>query len=43
VLEVVGFIENDLGLEVDDDDLVPANLDSIANITRFVARKRGAR
>ncbi|MFH1149124.1 MAG: acyl carrier protein [Actinomycetota bacterium] len=43
VLEVVGFIENDLGIEVDDDDLVPDNLDSIANIHRFVERKRAAR
>jgi acyl carrier protein len=42
VLEVVGFIEEKYGVRVEDDELLPENLDSIENIVAFVARKRGA-
>ena len=40
VLEIVHFLESRYGIEVDDDDLVPNNLDSVENIVRFVARKQ---
>ena len=40
ILEVIDFIENGLGVEVTDRDAVPANLESIARIAAFVARKR---
>lgn len=40
VLELVDFLETDLGVSVADDETVPANLDSIANLTQFVLRKR---
>jgi acyl carrier protein len=39
VLELVAFIEQEFGVTVDDRELVPANLDSIAAVTRFVGRK----
>ncbi|WP_277453043.1 hypothetical protein [Janibacter sp. DB-40] len=39
VLELVEFLEGDLGVEIADHETVPANLDSVANITGFVARK----
>lgn len=39
VLEVVGFLEGDFGIEVKDEDIVPDNLDSIASIHAYVARK----
>jgi acyl carrier protein len=39
VLEVVNFLEEQFGVRVDDDELVPENLDSIANIGAFVSRK----
>lgn len=39
VLQLVAFIEERFGIEVADEDLVPANLDSIANIARFVAQR----
>jgi acyl carrier protein len=42
VLELVAFIEGDFGIVVDDDDLVPANLDSIAGVAAFVRAKRSA-
>ncbi len=41
ILELVGFIEDQYGVTVGDDELVPENLDSVANIAAFVGRKRG--
>lgn len=40
VLEVVGFLEQTFGIQVDDSDLVPANLDSIGAIAQYIARKK---
>ncbi len=40
ILEVVSFLEGEFGIEIDDDDLVPENLDSIAAVAAFVARKQ---
>ena len=40
VLEVIAFIEGRFGIHVDDEEMVPDNLDSIARITAFVARKQ---
>jgi acyl carrier protein len=41
VLEIIGFLEQAFGLTVEDDEIVPANLDSIARIAAFVERKLG--
>lgn len=44
VLEIIAFLETEFGIAVEDRDAVPANLDSIARIAEFVARKMaGAR
>jgi acyl carrier protein len=40
VLEVVQFLENEFGLRVDDQEIVPENIDSIARIAAFIERKR---
>lgn len=42
VLELVGFIEETWGVRVEDEELLPENLDSIQSIVGFVERKRGA-
>ena len=42
VLELVGFIESEFKITVDDEDLVPANLDSISGLAAFVDGKRNA-
>jgi acyl carrier protein len=42
VLELIGFLQDELGVEVADDEMIPANLDSIAKIDAFVTRKRAA-
>ncbi len=39
VLEVIGFIEDTFGIKVEDDEMLPENLDSIERIAGFVARK----
>jgi acyl carrier protein len=42
VLELVGFLQDEIGVEVADDDIIPENLDSIAKIESFVMRKQKA-
>lgn len=39
LLELVAFIEQKYGISVGDRELVPENLDSLNNISQFVARK----
>ena len=41
LLELVAFIEEKYGIAVGDRELVPENLDSLRNISRFVAGKCG--
>ena len=42
VLEIIGFLEKTFGVVVEDEEIVPANLDSIEQIASYVSRKRGA-
>ena len=42
VLELVAFLEEQYGIKVDDDELVPENLDSVNRIAQFVERKQTA-
>jgi acyl carrier protein len=39
VLELVAFLEERFQVKVEDEDLIPANLDSINAVTRFVENK----
>jgi len=41
ILELVSFMEEKFGISVADDELVPENLDSIANVAAYLGRKRG--
>ncbi len=41
-LELIAFLEDTFGIRVEDEEMVPENLDSLAAIQAFVARKRGA-
>lgn len=41
ILEVINFIEEKFGIRVEDDDLVPENLDSVRRLADFIVRKRG--
>lgn len=42
ILEVVLFIEEELGVKVRDEEMIPENLDSVNRIAAFVASKRQA-
>jgi acyl carrier protein len=39
VLELVSFLEQKYGFTIQDEELVPENLDSIDRLVRFVTRK----
>lgn len=41
ILELVDFLQEKLGVTIADDEIIPANLDSIAKIAGFVQRKKG--
>ena len=41
VLELVAFLEEQFGVTVDDEEMVPANLDSIDNLAEFIRKKKG--
>jgi acyl carrier protein len=39
VLELVGFIEENFKVQVNDEELVPENLDSVNNLVSYIERK----
>ncbi len=41
-LEVIAHLEETYGIVVSDEEMVPENLDSLANLATFVVRKRHA-
>jgi acyl carrier protein len=42
VLELVAFLEENFGMKVADDELIPENLDSVDLICEYLERKRGS-
>jgi len=38
VLELVSFVEDHFGISVPDEDIIPENFDSVANMAQYVAR-----
>jgi len=43
ILELVEFVEARFGFRIPDDELLPENLDSVANITRYLSVKVGVK
>ena len=41
VLEIVQFLETEFGVKVEDTEILPENVDSIARLTAFIAKKKG--
>ena len=39
VLELVAFLEEKYGIKIKDEELVPANLDCVNDLVRFIDRK----
>jgi len=42
MMEIITFLEGDLGIKVADEDMTPENLDSIQRLASYVARQRAA-
>lgn len=43
VIELVSFLEETYGIQVEDEEMIPENLDSLNNIDRYVRGKLAAR
>lgn len=39
ILEVIYFLEDEFGIKIADEEMVPENLDSVKNIVDFLQRK----
>ena len=42
VLEMVLYLEEEFGIKIEDEELIPENLDSVLNIEALVKRKNGS-
>ncbi len=40
ILEVIMFLEEEFDIKVQDDEMIPENLDSVLNLGNFVKRKQ---
>ena len=43
ILELITFLEEDFSIEIDDEEMIPENLDSINNIIAFLNKKQAAK
>ena len=39
VIELVSFLEETYNMQIEDEELIPENLDSIANVAAYIERK----
>lgn len=39
ILELISFIEEEFGIAVEDDEIIPENFDSLAAIDQYIKRK----
>jgi acyl carrier protein len=42
IMEVIFFLEEEFGIQVDDEEMVPENLDSVKNIVAYISRKQAS-
>lgn len=42
VLEIITFLESDLGITVEDAEMLPDNLDSVSRLVAYVQKKKQA-
>ena len=42
IMEVIFFIEEQFGISVEDEEMIPENLDSIDNLVKFIGTKQAA-
>ncbi len=39
ILEVITFIQDELNITIEDDEMIPENLDSVDNVITFIKKK----
>ena len=39
ILELIFFLEEEFGIKVDDSEMIPENLDSVANVVKYINKK----
>ena len=39
ILELISFVEEKLGITVEDEEMIPSNLDSVDNLVGYIGRK----
>lgn len=39
VLELIGFLQERFDIQIEDDEIIPTNLDSIQNLVRYISEK----
>ncbi len=39
ILELIAFLEQTFGILVEDDEIIPENLDSLKNVSNYLSRK----
>lgn len=42
IMEVIFFLEEEFGIQVQDEEMVPENLDSVKNIVSYIERKQAS-
>ena len=42
ILELIEYLEDSYSIAIEDDELIPENLDSMNNVETFISRKLGA-
>ena len=42
ILEVIYFIEDEFNVKVEDEEMIPENLDSVKRIVEYIGRKQGS-
>jgi len=42
MMELIYFLEDEQAVKVEDDEMIPENLDSVARVTAYVERKRAS-
>lgn len=40
ILEVIYFIEDEFGISVEDEEMIPENLDSVSKIVKYIGTKQ---
>lgn len=41
IMELVAFVEDSMGVQVEEDEITPNNFDSVANLASYIRRKQG--